>query len=104
VLARAAVLALLVCSACQDVKELGGGAGLDLTFIPGVGQVFTCDVSDGTQLELCFEGEADDLAQQIAAAGLGDATCGPTQRHLGPCVWTCGGRGCNATGGCWGCP
>jgi hypothetical protein len=53
---RLAPLCLLL--ACQDIKELGGGAGLDLSFIPGVGQVFTCDTADGSEIEICFDGES----------------------------------------------
>lgn len=94
-----AFVALVGCG----VQNIGGGAGLDLTFIPGVGQVFSCDVSDGTQLELCYDGEAGELAQQIVAAGWSDkATCGPTQRHAGPCLYSCPppAHGCNAFQGC----
>jgi hypothetical protein len=96
---RLAPLCLLL--ACQDIKELGGGAGLDLSFIPGLGQVFQCDVTDGTQLELCYDGESSDLLDLLQANDIPASACGPTQRHAGPCWFHCSsGRGCNAFQGC----
>ena len=86
------------------VQNIGGGAGLDLTFIPGIGQVFSCDVSDGTQLELCYDGESDQLLASLQDAGVGATKCGATKRHAGVCIFCCGddcGRGANAFNGCW---
>lgn len=97
-----ATLALL--AGCQDIKEIGGGAGLDLTWIPGVGQVFKCDLTDGSSLELCFDGEADELEDSLFANEFGVADCSATPRHLGPCLACCSddcGRGANAFNGTW---
>jgi hypothetical protein len=98
-----ALLALL--SSCESVKEIGGGAGLNLTWIPGVGQVFQCEYADGGGAEFCFDGDADELAQQLVAAGVSaDAACEPTPRHIGVCLACCDddcGRGANALHGTW---
>jgi hypothetical protein len=100
-----ALLAVLLLSSCADFKELGGGWGADLTWIPGVGQVFVCSVS-GDEIELCYDGEASDLLDSLQDNGVGATKCGATQRHLGPCIYCCGdgcGRGANAFNGAW-CP
>jgi hypothetical protein len=94
---------LLALLACQDIKELGGGAGLDLTFL-GLGQVFQCDVSDGTQLELCYDGEQSELLDSLQSNDVPATVCRSTPRHLGPCVFCCSdgcGRGANAFNGAW---
>jgi hypothetical protein len=103
---RPAILALFTaafcCTAggCQSCRELGGGAGLDLPFLD---VVYECGTPQGT-LELCYPGDADDLAYSLSAHGYPGASCSPTSRHLGPCVHCCGddcGRGANAKMGSW---
>jgi hypothetical protein len=98
-----ALATLLALAACQDAKELGGGAGLDL---PWFDVVYQCDApkhGDGTY-EFCFDDSAAELEQQLAAQGI-EATCYPTPRHLGPCVYGCepGHSGNNAYNGSF-CP
>jgi hypothetical protein len=94
---------LLVAFGCQDVKECGGGTGLDL---PGLGVVHECQLESG-ELELCWrDGNSDELADSLIANGYAVIMCNPTERHLGPCRWTnaCqGDGGANAYNGPW-CP
>lgn len=97
------LVALLGGCSVQDVKELCGGCGIDLTFLPNIGQVFECK-TNGATLELCYEGESGDLESELVDAGYTRVDCYDTPRHAGACIWTCdGGRGCNAKSGCWGC-
>lgn len=95
-------IALAACT-WQDVKELGGGAGLDL---PGLGVVHECQLESG-ELELCWkDGDSDELADSLIAHGHAVLMCNVTERHLGPCRWgsACeGGGGSNALNGPW-CP
>jgi hypothetical protein len=96
----AIAVAVLALSGCQSCREIGGGAGLDL---PWLDVVYECSHAGGT-LELCFDGGAAELAAELRSAGYAGATCGPTQRHLGPCIHCCGpdcGRGANAFNGSW---
>ena len=100
---RPAVLCLLL--ACQDVKELGGGAGWDLSWLPYVdGQVYLCS-TDAGDVEMCIDGTASDLEAWLFAHGYSLVDCRPTPRHLGPCTMVCGDYdppigGCNAFQGC----
>lgn len=94
---------LVALAGCQSCRELGGGSGLDLPFLD---VVYECHVDGGQTLELCWDGDADDLALSLADHGYGPVACGPTSRHLGPCIYCCGadcGRGANAFNGSW-CP
>lgn len=96
------LLALAACSV-QDVKELGGGAGLDL---PWLDVVYSCSAIDGTErvVELCWDSGATSLGEALGDEPGGVWTCEPTSRHLGPCWYHCpGGTGCNSLGGCY-CP
>lgn len=97
------LLALALLAGCQDVKEIGGGLGVDLTWVPGVGRVYACSAG-GQEFEFCFDGSNDELADDLTTNGFGAAICGVTQRHLGPCLYCCGddcGRGANAFNGSW---
>lgn len=96
---RTALLAALF--ACQDIKDIGGGAGLDLPWLDVVYQCETPAHGDGVY-EFCFDDSADELEQRLAAQGI-EATCYPTPRHLGPCVYGCPDGTCNAFNGCY-CP
>jgi hypothetical protein len=96
-----ALLVLVLVGGCQSCREIGGGAGIDL---PYLGVVYECAPAEGEVLELCFEGDEDELAESVSDAYGGMWSCSPTGRHLGPCWHHCdGGRGCNARSGCWGC-
>lgn len=101
-LPRAVLLVAFV--GCQDIKECGGGTGLDL---PGLGVVHECETGGGERLELCWkDGSSDDLAASLDENGYPGSACWPTQRHLGPCRWSSacdGGGGSNALNGPW-CP
>jgi hypothetical protein len=92
---------LLVAFGCQDVKECGGGTGLDL---PGLGIVHECQLESG-ELELCWrDGDSDELQLSLYEHGVPVIACNPTERHLGPCRYSCdGGGGANAYNGPW-CP
>ncbi len=92
-------IALTACT-WQDVKELGGGTGLDL---PGLDVVRLCTFPDGTSVELCSDLDDGELEQSMAEHGLPDAHCAATPRHLGPCRYSCTGGGANAYNGSW-CP
>jgi hypothetical protein len=86
---------------CQDIKELGGGAGLDL---PWLDVVYQCQTESET-LELCWDSGAWSLSVSLTENGYGATTCRPTPRHSGPCIYCCSdcGRGANAFNGSW-CP
>ena len=88
----------LALAACEPHDVLGTGWDL-----PALDNVYQCDVgSEGEQLELCWDGDAKSLAMSLAQH-LGErASCSPTPRHLGPCIYGCEPHsGCNAFGGCW---
>jgi hypothetical protein len=92
----------LVCAltGCQSCRELGGGAGIDLPFLD---VVYECDYDGGT-LELCWDDGESALEVSLADNGYPGASCSPTSRHLGPCIFCCGsdcGRGANAFNGSW---
>ncbi len=97
----------LLCS-CGVVNDATGGIGLDL---PWLDLVYECQVEDAANghaivnLELCFDDSADELERQLWNRYGGFAICGPTQRHLGPCLHDCPPpeSNCNASGGCF-CP
>lgn len=92
-----AALALAL-AACEPHDVLGTGWDL-----PGLDVVYQCDVGD-QQLELCWPDGADSLAYSLAETFGERAKCGPTPRHLGPCIYGCEPHsGCNATSGCY-CP
>jgi hypothetical protein len=47
---------------------------------------------------VCWNGDVSTLEDDL------DATCEPTPRHLGPCIYSCTSKhGCNALNGCY-CP
>lgn len=104
-----AVILAATLAAC-GVQDLGGGAGLDLTFLNSLGasfgEVFQCTVEEDppATLELCWrDGDATELADSVAEA-LGDyvVLCVPTPRHAGVCIYGCEPHsGCNAFSGCW---
>lgn len=99
------MLVVLLLTGCDEYnpKHWGGGAGLDL---PGFGVVYQCAAIDGTErvLELCWDGEENELGELLTDEPGGMWTCEATPRHLGPCWYHCGeGRGCNAFAGCY-CP
>lgn len=98
------IVAFLSLAACswQDVKELGGGAGIDL---PGLDVVRLCTFPDETSIEVCSDLSDDELEDSMATHGLADAMCEDTPRHLGPCRYSCelGAGGSNAHMGMW-CP
>lgn len=76
---------------------IGGGAGLDL---PVLDVVYDCRVGEQT-FELCWDSGEDSLEDSLSVQFHAAVTCGPTQRHLGPCRYHCDGdSGCNAYGGC----
>lgn len=92
--ATALALALLV--GC-----IGGGAGIDLPYFD---VVYECTVAapGRSVVELCFDQGADELELQLAETYGGTARCEPTQRHAGPCIYSCEPHaGCNAYQGCW---
>lgn len=100
-------MAFFFVSACswQDVKEFGGGTGLDL---PGLGVVQLCTLPDGMDIEICCEsGNSSVVEAQIEREWCleeNSVVCRDTPRHLGPCRHTCdGGAGANAFNGHW-CP
>lgn len=93
----------MLASACslQDIKEVGGGAGIDL---PGdfFGVVFECRFTDGTQTEFCWNKSENSLILSLNDNGFDVVDCYDTPRHAGACWYHCSsGRGCNAFGGCW---
>ena len=84
---------MLIC-AC-GLQEIDRGANATL---PAFGNVFVCDLTIG-QVGLCWKD--DDVTELEDAL---NATCYPTQRHAGPCIYQCpSARGCNALDGCY-CP
>jgi hypothetical protein len=92
-----AATAAAFCASCQDLKEIGGGIGLDL---PLLGVVYVC--TDGAQTqELCWDSGRDSLEVELDEHGWTSARCSNTNRHLGPCYYQCpSARGCNAFAGC----
>jgi hypothetical protein len=88
------LLALLLVGC--GVQEIGGGTGLDLPFLS---LVYQCVDDAGVTVELCYDGDPGDIEEALAV------TCAPTQRHLGPCWYSCdeGHSGCNAKQSCF-CP
>ncbi len=88
------LLAAALLSAC-GLQDLGGGAGLALP-----DEVYLCTTATN-QVEVCWGRDVTDLEDELRA------TCEPTPRHLGPCLYccgpTCGAHGCNALEGCY-CP
>lgn len=100
-----ALVVVALASACTDLKEIGGGAGWDLSWLPYVdGQVYECQTDRG-EVELCIDGTARDLEAWLFAHGYSLADCYHTPRHLGPCTMMCGDDppaigGCNAFMGC----
>jgi hypothetical protein len=103
---RPAVLAIwaaALCCGCQDIKEIGGGAGIDL---PGdfLGVVYECRFTDGSETEFCWADSENELVLSLNDNGFDTVDCYDTPRHAGPCWYRCpGGRGCNSFSGCW-CP
>lgn len=103
-----AVLAFWMLIACGAIEQEAKGIGADLAEvsyceIETCGEVFLCTLRDGSSAEWCWvDGNAEALREESGAV-----SCVPTPRGgaLGwPCLWHCdGGRGCNATGGCFGC-
>ncbi len=101
----AAILALAGCSAVEDV---GGGAGINLTWLDGLGlpfgEVFQCENYVDPPLELCWKtSDSDALASMLDEVRPGSWSCEATPRHSGPCIYSCspGHSGCNATSGCF---
>ena len=98
------IVAFLSLAACswQDVKELGGGIGLDL---PGLDVVRLCTFPDDTSIEVCSDLSDEELEASLSEHWLDAASCEETPRHLGPCRFSCelGAWGANAFNGMW-CP
>lgn len=103
-----ATLLCLALAGC-GVQDVGGGAGFD--FFGLTGEVFLCSASPPPPgwpevgAELCWrDGDAGELEQSIEEATGSTASCVPTPRHFGPCLYGCEPHtGCNAYQGCW-CP
>ncbi len=97
-----AIVALAGCG----IQETGGGTGLDLPWLDVVRQ---CDATRAdpyelVALELCSPLSDSALEASLDANGFEGATCWPTDRHAGPCIFGCTPHsGCNSFNGCW-CP
>lgn len=104
---------LLICllTGCEPHDVLG--TGWDFGGITS--KVYECDVENLTdpagtmfetyQFELCWPGGDTSLeASLVLHFKAYAATCTPTSRHLGPCIYGCAPHsGCNAFQSCW-CP
>ncbi len=98
------------CTTAKDTaNDITGGWGLDLPFFELVRE---CDATteavpqELVLLELCSPLDDLALARSLNENGYEGATCWPTSRHAGPCLWCCGddcGPGSNAHSGQW-CP
>ncbi len=93
-LVTAVLFALAGCGVEQDIKGIGGGDGF--TFWGLTSEVYLCTTAEN-QYEYCWDGPVEDLEDDL------DATCEPTPRHLGACLYSCapGHSGCNALQGCY---
>lgn len=86
------LVALVAACGLQDV---GGGSGFTLFGI--FDEVYQC-TSSASVVEVCWDRDVSTLEDDL------DATCEPTPRHLGTCIYSCSSkRGCNALNGCY-CP
>lgn len=98
------LVAIAAVAAC-GLQDLGAGA--DFNFDGLTGEVFACEANVGAvrmTFEFCWK-DGDASALEDSLDRLYDAaTCEPTPRHLGPCIYGCSPHtGCNAINGCW-CP
>lgn len=110
VLACASYLAL---ASCSSVEDIGGGAGLNLTWLDDatfgyltIGEVFVCEDYVDPPLELCWvDTDSAELATSLDEykPAANPWACHATPRHAGPCDYHCSGAGagCNAFDGCW---
>lgn len=89
------LLSSLVACGIQDV---GGGAGFNFFGLTDL--VYQCtQVETAEKTEWCWNGDLVDLEVALGSE------CRPTERHLGPCLYSCepNHKGCNALNGCF-CP